>query len=96
METIAGQSIMDVTIEQSGSLDALFDFASTNDVEITALLVPGIAYVIPSVEINKKVRTVYANKGVSPATFYDLPTEEPPVPGEGIGFWMIGNDFIIS
>jgi hypothetical protein len=44
----AGQSLVDVAIQEYGSLEALFDLADANDLAITDVLTPGRVLVVPN------------------------------------------------
>jgi hypothetical protein len=90
------QDLLDVAVEYCGSADAAYDIALLNDLTVTDDLTPGIELKLPSV-VNKKIASYYKTKGLEPATGITMNSENPlPVSLEGIGYWAIETDFIIS
>jgi len=67
MKAEAGQSIIDVAIQQCGSAEAAISLAIVNSVSITDL--PDELNEIPAV-VDSDIATYYANKGIRPATAY--------------------------
>lgn len=85
------QSLLDIAIQEAGTIEAVFEIAAANNLSLTDQLSPGMALGIPSLAIiDREVQEYYKNKGIRPATGeYD--------PGlKGIGYWKIGIDFKVS
>jgi len=86
-----GQSLFDVAVQHCGSTSAVFDIAVLNGLSITDKLLPGTTLLIPAPVDSGLVQYVLIN-GFIPAT--DL-TEAGEIP-DGIDYWAIGIDFIVS
>jgi len=61
------QSLFDISIQECGSIEAVFDLADLNGLEITATLEPGQLLKIPAVK-NMPVVDFYKTRGLMPAT----------------------------
>ena len=92
---IEGQSIIDIAIAKCGSAEAAFDIALLNNISMTKKLTPGQTLQLPAV-LKKDIVDYYQSKGINPAT--DITSDEfnNTIGGEGIGYWAIENDFIVS
>jgi hypothetical protein len=71
-----------------GSEEAVGELARLNRLDLTAVLLPGQVLNLPDV-YNKRVVKVYTERGYVPAA--NIGTD-----GEGIEFWGIEFDFIVS
>jgi hypothetical protein len=83
-----GQTIIDLAIQYCGSVEVANELAQLNDKSITDELQVGETLLVPEV-FNKRVRQVVVEQSIQPAT--NLGDDE-----EGIGYWGIEYDFIIS
>lgn len=92
METkvIAGQSLFDIAIQKSGAVESVFDLAVTNDLSITGPLFAGQELIDAPVR-DQDIAGYYRVKGLTPATALNAGEN-----GEGIEFWAIERDFIVS
>lgn len=92
METkvLDGQSTLDIAIQTGGSVESVFDLAIQNGLSITDSLSPSQMLINPVVS-NALVLAYYQLKGLTPAT--DIGEGEIE---EGIEFWYIEHDFIVS
>jgi hypothetical protein len=71
---LSGQSIFDIALMTCGAVEAAYDIAIANNVEMT-YNVEGKLLVIPAaVEKNKRVVEYYAINGIMPATYFEAPT----------------------
>lgn len=86
------QSVLDLGIQIAGALDAVFDLAIENDVSITDVLMV-LSEFAPIKPQNREVVEYYINNNISPATGF---VGSPLVDLQGIGYWAIGIDFIVS
>lgn len=91
METkvLDGQSTIDIAIQTGGSVESVFDLAIKNGLSITDSLSPSQVLTTPVVT-NALVLEYYNMKGLRPATDTDSEAEQ------GIEFWYIEHDFIVS
>jgi hypothetical protein len=84
------QSIFDLAIQEAGTIEAAFAIAVANNISITAL--PDAGERVSGIEaIERPVTNYYANKGLIPATANLIGLEF-----EGIGYWGVEIDFIIT
>lgn len=90
METIVldGQSLFDLAIQMGGSVESVFDLAVAQNMSITDLLEVG-HIVEPISASDKRVFNYYQLKNITPATG-DIELNE------GIEFWYVEYDFIVS
>ena len=90
------QSTLDLALQHCGSLEAAFDLALLNNVSITDDLLDGQKLDIPAA-LSKDVTKYYAVHDIRPATA--ITTEainEIICSGEGVEFWAIEYDFVVS
>lgn len=90
------QSIFDIALQHCGSNDAAWDIAQLNGISLTDDIAPGTTLKIPEV-VKPRIVTFYQAQRHVPAT--NITTQEAveqTIGGEGIGFWAIGIDFIVS
>jgi hypothetical protein len=64
---IQGQTFFDIAIQEFGSVEAAFQFATLNGLSVTDDLVPGALFQKTTV-INKNILGYYQNKNIKPAT----------------------------
>lgn len=88
------QSLIDVAIQTSGSVEAAFDLSAKNDVAISQELAPG-AELETVAAVDKTVLSRYEARNIRPATELSAADLEA-VPYGGIGFMGIEIDFIVS
>ena len=91
------QTLLDIAIRHCGSIDAVIDIAVLNNVSITDDLAPGLILEIPNNDYGaQEVINYFDINQLQPATAL---TEEQKALTEGksgIGFWEIGNNFIVQ
>lgn len=64
-----GQNLLDISVQETGTIENVFKIAQANDICITDYLPIGTVIIIPNdVVVNKKVKDYYKNKGIKPAT----------------------------
>ncbi|MCT4590522.1 MAG: hypothetical protein N4A71_22030 [Carboxylicivirga sp.] len=88
------QSLFDVAIQKGGSFEAVMELAILNGLSITESLTPGQLLELPSV-IDNDVVNYYSSKGIVPETTSTETEDSVPVL-EGIDYWAIEVDFIVS
>jgi len=84
------QSYLDLTIQTGGGLESAFDLAVRNNISITDIPKVGQKIINPNIS-NNQVRNYYDKKSLTPAT-----NESQEEKGEGIEFWIVERDFIVS
>lgn len=89
------QSMFDVAIQMAGSVEAVFSFALINEASITDFPDKGSILKLPEV-FAKKIREEYEQNGWIPASASNYDGEDPEILLEGIGYWAIDIDFIVS
>ncbi|KAA2244564.1 hypothetical protein F0L74_00890 [Chitinophaga agrisoli] len=98
METVnvkPHQCLMDLSMQRTGSINALFDFALANGISITDDLVSGSALWAPDVEIaDRRTFQTLKDEQVIPANGYTLADEA--VVKTGMGYMAIQVDFRVS
>jgi len=94
MKPQARQSTLDIAIQQCGSIEAVFDLATLNDISITDDLITENLLLTPEPE-NNIIASYYSNNGITPATAVTL-KEEETTPVGGISFMGIEIDFKVS
>lgn len=88
------QTLLDIALQTSGSMEAVMDLALANGLSITDELSDG--RVLETVEvIDAAVVERYEINGIFPATEAS-DEERSAMAWEGIGFMEIGTDFIVS
>lgn len=88
------QSLLDLAIQHTGSVENAFDLALANGLSLTDDLEAGDWLVANSQELkaNKDILSYYTAKNIQPATAITAAVEQP----QGISYWAIGINFIIS
>lgn len=94
VQALARQSVLDLAVQESGSVEQTFLLATRNDISITEVLAIGshlaCVDVADGVVVNR-----YVVKGVKPATEIS-PEEMVIAPYGGINYMGIEIDFIVS
>lgn len=88
------QSLLDIAIQTSGSVEAAFELAAKNDVAISEELARDAELETVAV-VDKIVLSRYEARNIRPATEVS-PEDMQRVPYGGIGFMGIEIDFIVS
>lgn len=95
VSTLEGQTMVDVAVQELGDLERLFEIALANDLPVSDELAAATVLAVDEPDRTKKaVVKMFANPSRKPASAdtAGLVNER----GEGIEFWGIENDFIIS
>ena len=95
VRAISNQSVFDLAVQTSGSAESAFAFALRNGLSVTDTLTPGQQ--LTTVDImNIDIANYYNARNLKPATDYTV-SEPQPEPGlEGIDYWAIEIDFVVS
>lgn len=99
------QTLIDITMQELGDVERLFELAVLNGVSITGDLQAGSTIVVPDFDLSKRntVR-IFSDKSLAPASEDDGDTNDIMLPPGGIGFMRIIDpaveatniDFIVS
>lgn len=69
---LQNQSLLDISIQEYGNLEGLFDLSTANNISITDALEAGNILNVPSIEsITPDIQGYYKNKQLTPATALD-------------------------
>jgi hypothetical protein len=91
---LQNQTLMDMAIQQLGSIEAFFALANLNGMAFSDDLVAGEQLNYSITPFNKAVLKTYQDNGYKPATGKQVAPETAVL--QGIGYWMIGLNFIVS
>jgi hypothetical protein len=89
IKALERQSVLDMAVQTAGSVEAAFLLARENGLSMTDDLSPGDEMISANI-VSRDIADYYRNKRLAPATAL---TEQL---GEGIEFWYIEYDFIVS
>jgi len=89
VKVLNNQSLFDIALQAAGSIDSVFDIATANGLGITDELPVGMLLTVPKV-VNRRIVEYYRVNSIIPATAVEANTQE------GIDFWAIEYDFIVS
>ncbi len=94
VKVISGQSLVDIAVQECGGIASLVDLAIANNISVSDDLEAGTELLINSLS-DADVKRYYRERNINPATAL---TEEPEVEEQpqGIGYWAIGVDFVVS
>jgi hypothetical protein len=91
------QSLLDLALQHTGTIESIFEFAEANALNITDDVVAGKTLVLPAEAfINKDIFGYYTAKNLQPATAFSKEDEQVFERLEGISIWAINLDFIVS
>lgn len=91
------QSLFDVSVQEDGSVLAVFEWAVANGVSITDDLAPGQKLSAPnSIFRNVDMANYFKGKNQQVATCSTIGNNNLPEKPTGIGAMIIGTDFIVA
>lgn len=91
------QTLLDVAIRHCGTVEAVADIAILNNISITQDLIPGQLIELPNKDYgNQEVVNFFASNKIDPATALTDEHTALTEGNSGIGFWEIGNNFIVQ
>lgn len=90
------QSLFDVALQHSGTIESIFELALANSISITDDLASGSWLIANSQEVDKDILNYYQAKNIQPATAFSQKDKELTEKPEGISIWAINLDFIVS
>ena len=89
------QSFLDLAIQHTGSVENAFILALQNGKSLTDDLVAGEQLYLENTKNNKDILSYYQSKKLQPATGVSH-TGGSSLQLQGIGYWVISNDFKVS
>lgn len=89
-----GQNTFDMAVQLYGGIEGLFDMATKNGLSITDDINSG-TQVLANAPIDKNMRAILKSLEIKPATAVNA-EEAAVITPEGIDYWAIEVDFIIS
>ena len=89
------QSFLDLAIQHTGSVENAFVLALQNGKSLTDDLVAGEQLYLENTKNNKDILSYYQSKKLQPATGVSH-TGGSSLQPQGIGYWVISNDFKVS
>lgn len=87
-----GQQMPDIALQYYGVIDGIWDIANLNNISYTEYLVPGQQLLV-TVVTNET--TKYLGSEKDKPTFVVAASYDPSI-FQGIGYWFIGDDFIVQ
>lgn len=91
------QSLLDVAIRHCGTVEAVLDIAVLNNISITDDLILGQLIELPNKDYgSQEVINFFETNKIDPATALTQDDEALNEGNSGIGFWEIGNNFIVQ
>lgn len=91
------QSLLDLALQHTGTIESIFEFAEANSFNITDDVVAGKTLVLPAEAFtNKDILSYYTAKKIQPATAFTKEDEQVFERLEGISIWAINLDFVVS
>lgn len=90
------QTFQDIALQYAGDVTKAFLIAKVNGKSITDDLIPGETLILPNMDKND-ILTYYTERLIQPATAINiLINDTPELQLDGIGYWIIGDDNIVS
>lgn len=98
INVLTGQSLFDIAIQELGSVEGVFELAEKADVGLTDELVVGVLLNAPVDPLDRQVVDYYKANRIRPATAItrDNTSAGGDILMEGIEFWAVEYDFIVS
>lgn len=98
MNILHNQSFLDIAIQHTGSVESAFVLALQNNKSLTDELESGGSLIADSKQliVNKDILSYYQSKNIQPATAINNQLSTINDKPEGIDYWAIQMDFIVS
>ena len=95
VKAVDNQSLFDIAVERLGSAEAALAIAIKNGRSITDQLGAGEAVYLTGM-VNQDIADYYSQKAIKPCFGTNVDNSGDELAQEGIGYWAIGIDFVIS
>lgn len=90
------QSLFDVALQHSGSIESIFEIILANDLSLTDEVKAGQTLTIPDIILkDNDILSYYTAKKIQPATGFTAEDKQVLERQEGISIWAINLDFLI-
>lgn len=97
VKILNGQTLADIAIQETGWLEGLFDLSVTNGISLTEEIAAGSNLDVADTDVNQPAFRLIKLEEIKPATAFGYVITGEEEPGqEGIEFWAIEIDFIVS
>ncbi|MBW7838454.1 MAG: hypothetical protein H3C36_02195 [Chitinophagaceae bacterium] len=90
------QSVFDIAVRYCGSAQAALEVARLNGISVTTVLVPGSELEVPNRAEVRDVVNYFESKNHQPATAWNPISENEQPKPEGISYWAINDDFVVT
>lgn len=91
------QNLLDIAIRYCGTVEAVLDIAVLNGIGIMDNLVPGQLLNVPDTDYGyQEIVTFFNVNKKQPATALTAENKAVVEGDSGIGFWIIGDNFIVQ
>ena len=93
------QSLLDLALQHTGTIESIFEFAEANALNITDEVQAGAPLTVPLLgkgARNGDILAYYTAKNLQPATAFSKEDEQVFERLEGISIWAINLDFIVT
>ena len=92
-----GQTWLDIALQELGDMERVIELALLNDRAITDDLQAGEELMVPDFDSTKRdIVQLFGNSANKPASGDTFIAAEPDSNGEGIEFWALEYDFVVS
>ena len=92
-----GQTWLDIALQELGDMERVIELAQLNGRAITDELQAGEELIVPDFDLEKRsIVQLFRNAANKPASGDTFSAAEPGSTGEGIEFWALENDFVVS
>jgi hypothetical protein len=97
VKVLPGQTLLDVVLQEKGSLQGLNDILKANNLNAGDEVVPGTEITITGEPSDREAYRYITRNNIKPATSIDEfeSKDVQPTLG-GIGYWIIEQDFIVK
>ncbi len=93
---IERQTLADLSVQITGSVDAMFDLAELNDLNVSDWLLPGMKLKIPENISENDVNQFYKSNSLYPASGWTVTEQTEAETLSGIDYWAIEVDFEVQ
>ena len=91
------QSLLDLSLQHTGTIESVFELAEANSLNITDDVQAGTPlYLGEGLGVRNEILAYYTAKNLQPATAFSKEDEQVFERLEGISIWAINLDFIVS
>jgi hypothetical protein len=96
-KVMPGQTLLDLAMQQLGSIEAVFALALLNNMSITNDLTAGGVINYSLTPYSPRILKVYTDNGYKPASGLNIPGGGAmPILLSGISYWAIEYDFVVE